>query len=145
MFSKLMDCVGEAFRCYTGRDIKYETLWACEADEAKQSFIRAQFPLLPAMYEDAAHLANSMAHNLITNRKEAIPYVDWFVAGPTCTSRSPQSARSRANEGCVQRKEPATGETFDSVMSFISRARPRVVILERVTEDSEQSDASRGP
>eukprot|EP00959_Pyramimonas_sp_CCMP1952_P144577 3025972-Pyramimonas_sp.AAC.1 len=95
-------------------------------------------------FTDVDHLSSRLADDVISKSKVRVPRVDVFVAGFSCTSRTPCSSRASSNRNCVQHQDDnaETSFTFTRCFRYISKATPSWVVLECVKELTHISDDS---
>ena len=107
--------------------------FSCERDEAKQAWLRESFPDAPLIFPDICELHTGRALNIVTREVCDIPAVDVFVAGFVCKSVSTENAKRGSYGQCIADARGQTGETFEGVLGYVRRFRPKLVICENVS------------
>ena len=143
----VLDVLEEQFQEHFDVRLKFKHLFAVEIDLRKQEFLRSQWPETELMFEDVADLNWDSALDVISGRNKIIPHVDLFAAGFSCTARNRLNVHSKQNKDGLQRDAAdATAMTWRGVRTYIQKGRPKLVLLENVTEldqsDTDVSDAS---
>lgn len=107
--------------------------FSCERDKAKQRWIRQQCDP-PLLFADASEMRQPMAFDVISGRPQPVPPVHVLVAGFDCRSVSRMNNNRRDYLQCISEKTGSTGATFDAVLSYVARHRPRALVLENVPQ-----------
>ena len=68
--------------------INFELRFQCESDVEKQVFLVSEVPASPQLFNDAAELGSTLALNVKTQRREAVPWVFLLVGGFGCVDKS---------------------------------------------------------
>ena len=130
-----------------GLKFGFVSQFATEMDEKKQAWICHHHPELRSLFGLCSDLARNMATCLKAGQRVVVPYVDVFVAGFSCKSRSSLNKNRKKFLNCIQEQTPcATTDTFEDIWGYIASARPNVVVLENVknltdAHGADQSDA----
>ena len=107
--------------------------FSVEKDKGKQRFIMKHHGSCRMLIADTKDLGQARALNVKNNEIELIPGgLDVFCAGFSCKSRSSLNAHSSANLFCVQQQFGETGQTWKDCHDYITRATPRLIVLENV-------------
>ena len=104
---------------------------AAEIDEAKQSFLQAQFAI-NCLVADVAELENPKVRDARGGLVRSLPESRVFGGGFSCASVCNQNNNRHENVGCVRDVQGTTGQTFHSIAVYIHKMRPRVSFLENV-------------
>lgn len=122
------------------KELQYSWEFVCEIDVVKQKFLADQHRFV-RLFTDVGHLAQTRAYDAKSSGASPVPYVDVFMAGFSCTSRSKLNRSRSSNIHCVQNSSGATGHTFDSTFAYVRKYRPSAVLLENVVDLLEESDS----
>lgn len=113
----------------------------------KRKFLEDQFSPKYS-FADVNEIAHHSAVDCLSNTRVVVPWVHFFWAGFSCKSRSRANSQSVRHMNCLQRHDDSaeTSYTFDGIMGYVSRVKPRCVILENViglqqASPGQQSDA----
>ena len=87
----------------------------------------------PLIFPDNCELHTGRALNSVTHEVCDIPAVDVFVAGVVCKSVSFENLYQGSYSKCIADARGSTGKTFEGVLGYVRRFRPKVVICENVT------------
>jgi len=107
--------------------------FSCECDEAKQAWVQENFPEAPLIFPDICELHTGRALNIVTHEVCDAPAVDVFVAGFVCKSVSTENLYRGSYGQCVADARGPTGETFEGVLGYARRFRPKLLICENVS------------
>ena len=124
--------LASAIRKESGRNFSVKHLFSCERDPRKQTFIRENFPNLPALFDDVMDLGNGVAHNVLRGSLDTVPKCDIFVAGFVCKSVSMENPHREQFATCISSRTGITGETWQGVIDYVRFAQPAIVIFENV-------------
>jgi site-specific DNA-cytosine methylase len=116
-----------------GGKFPIEHTFSCEFDGKKREWIKDNFPSLKMLFGDVLDLRTGTAFNYITNQDTSVPKVDIVIAGFVCKSVSSENNDREKFANCIKEAIGKTGETFDGVMGYVTKYRPRIVVCENVT------------
>lgn len=124
-----------------GVSLSCRHVFSCERDKDAQAFLLSQFPRMEALIENIRDLDQEWAPTIHGTASGLLQMdkVDIFAAGFSCKARSKLNC-NRAAADCVQNGTACTGETFSHLAAYISRHRPRCVLLENVSDLAEVSE-----
>ena len=95
--------------------------------------MQENFTEAPLIFPDICELHTGRALNIVTREVCDIPAVDVFVAGFVCKSVSFENLYRGSYSKCIADARGSTGKTFEGVLGYVRRFRPKVVICENVT------------
>ena len=110
----------------------FEHTFSCERDDAKQTWLQENFPQLALIFDDICDLQSGRAFNVVAHEETDVPVVDVFVAGFVCKSVSTENTQRGDYVECIDDGTGQTGETFQGVLGYARRFRPKLVICENV-------------
>jgi site-specific DNA-cytosine methylase len=122
----------EMFANECGICLDGEHVFSCETVRFKQSWITKNFPTLALLFGDVTKLGRKSAFCCISEMEVEVPYVDLLVAGFCCASASWHNINRSRLLNCVGLGIDLTGETFDGILSYIARHKPKAILLENV-------------
>ena len=111
----------------------FEHTFSCERDDAKQTWLQENCPQLALIFDDICDLQSGRAFNVVAHEETDVPAVDVFVAGFVCKSVSTENAKRSSYSQCIADARGQTGETFEGVLGYVRRFRPKLVICENVS------------
>ena len=110
----------------------FEHTFSCERDDAKQTWLQENFPQLALIFDDICDLQSGRAFNVVAHEEADVPVVDVFVAGFVCKSVSTENIPRGDYGKCIDDGAGQTGESFQGVLGYARRFRPKLVICENV-------------
>jgi site-specific DNA-cytosine methylase len=126
----------ESFHTYClgnfGNTFDATQAFACEKDQSKQAFLMSTFPSTRSLFNTIAELSQPSAMNVVTQTRIVIPWSWINITGIPCTSRTRLNCHSKANKGCVERGDGATGSAFSEYIRYLKKITVPVVLLENV-------------
>ena len=109
--------------------------FVAEIDSSKQAFLRHQFDC-HTLIADVAEMNTNRMFNLVSRKSEHLSWVSVLGGGFSCKDLSRMNSQRKKHQGACRRKEGSTGETLDHLLSYISRSRPKLALLECVLDMS---------
>ena len=94
--------------------------------------MRHSFPLLPLIFQHVCELRTGRAFDVMVGEVLEVPVVDLFVAGFARKSVSTESTQRGRRSQCIADATGQTGETFQGVLGYTRRFKPKLVICENV-------------
>jgi len=85
------------------------------------------------IFPDICELHTGRALSIVTHEVCDVPAVDVFVAGFVCKSVSTENLYRGSRGQCIADARGPTGETFEGVLGYVRRFRPKRVICENVS------------
>ncbi len=80
-------------------------------------------------------LASTRCFDILSKTERIVPFVEVFVSGFSCTSKSPMNNKRQENKACIQKRQAtATTDTFFGIFEYIKCFLPLLVILENVVQ-----------
>lgn len=113
-------------------DVVVKMVFACELNEAKQTWLRTQSTEIPLLFRDINELSRTTSFDVITQSHRLVPHCDLFVAGFVCADRSALNRNRARNVGCVATATGQAGATSVAALQFIRTCRPTMVVMENV-------------
>ena len=110
-------------------------LWSCENNVAKQDFIKAAFPSLKCLFEDATALTFPRAKCAIRGGTAPVVVGNLLVAGFPCTDVSALNPRASTQEhkNIIASGTRSTGSVFAAIQRILKdRSGVKAAILENV-------------
>eukprot|EP00959_Pyramimonas_sp_CCMP1952_P284934 5957078-Pyramimonas_sp.AAC.1 len=92
------------------------------------------------MFEDCATLASDRACDIKSKKVTCVPPLDIIVAGFSCKAVSHLNKDAPRARTCVATKALSTGVTFDGILGYCRRWRPKIIILENVVAICDSPD-----
>jgi site-specific DNA-cytosine methylase len=114
--------------------VSFDFLFACERDPKKQKFILTQFPDLKFLMSSTKELTDAAAVNLKTGSRCIVPYVDIYVAGFSCVSRSRLNKNASQHRGCIASGTETSGVSFAEVWAYVGKVLPELVVFENLPD-----------
>ena len=119
----------------------FVTLVGCDKDKDVRAWIASQFTTdtLPCFFGDLADLAKFKAQDVRTGRLERVPFASGFTCGFSCLSKTKLNRNSAQNKKCIQLgdMDESTTVTYYGAKDWMVRSRPKLTILENLTELSD--------
>lgn len=112
--------------------LSFNLAFSCESDPDKQRWLLEQPDAAPRLFRDMAELQSTKAFCMRTRTRELVPFVDIFLGGFVCTSRSPLNKNRGTLMHCVQRQLGKTGASFSLVEKYVAANKPTMCVLENV-------------
>ena len=84
------------------------------------------------IFDDICDLQSGRAFNVVAHEETDVPVVDVFVAGFVCKSVSTENTQRGDYGECIDDGTGQTGESFQGVLGYARRFRPKLVICENV-------------
>ncbi|KAJ5805782.1 C-5 cytosine methyltransferase [Penicillium pulvis] len=109
-----------------GERFRIEHLFSCEIVPLKQSYIERNFGP-PLLFRDLLELGGEKAHTAYGSSALIPGDLDILIAGTACVDFSPLNNKKEA-----QKERGESASTFNALLKYCDRYRPRLVICENV-------------
>ena len=106
-------------------------LWSCENNPKKQQWIKDNFDM-EKIFTNIHDLPCLVGLDCVTGKEAPVDRPDILVAGFVCKSVSTENVSRHLYHDCINTGQGTTGETFRSLLAYVEKSVPRVVICENV-------------
>ena len=114
----------------------FDFVFRCDNSTLPQRWDKEALPLDGYLFGSAESMLapDGRALDLISGETVYVPGPEILILGIDCTSSSALNKNRKRNASCVQELTSSTGEHVSMVKKLLAKFRPRIILIENVTE-----------